>query len=138
MAGFWQRAAARQPLLLVFDDLHRADVPSLRLLEFVAAELRAAPLIILSTYRDAEVTRTHPLSESLSQASRHAPLQRLKLGGFSESETAHFIDSTAEGWAPKLAAVLHERTDGHPLFLVEMTRYLEENLVGGAQRADAR
>ena len=43
IAGFWQRAAARQPLLLVIDDLHRADVPSLRLLEFVMAESARKP-----------------------------------------------------------------------------------------------
>lgn len=57
VAAFWQRAAARQPLLTVLDDLHRADVPSLRLLEFVAAELRATRLMILDTCRDAETRR---------------------------------------------------------------------------------
>jgi predicted ATPase len=45
VAGFWQRAASRQPLLLVFDDLHRADVPSLKLLEFVMAEAGRSRLL---------------------------------------------------------------------------------------------
>ena len=87
VAGFWQRAAGRRPLLLVFDDLHQADVPSLKLLEYVAAELRSSPLMILGTYRDAEVGRDHPLADALAQAARHTPLQRLKLGGFSATET---------------------------------------------------
>ena len=126
IAGFWQRAAARQPLLLIFDDLHQADVPSLKLLEYVAAELRASPIMILGTYRDAEVGRDHPLADALTQAARHAPLQRLKLGGFSAPETIEFIGSVAEGLSLQLAGVLHERTDGHPLFLIEMARYIEE------------
>lgn len=49
VAGFWQRAAERQPLLLVLDDLHRADVPSLRLLEFVMAEAGRCRLLVLGT-----------------------------------------------------------------------------------------
>ena len=67
IASFWQRAAARQPLLLVLDDLHRADVPSLRLLEFLMAEAQSSRLMVLGTYRDAEVPRQHPLSDTLAQ-----------------------------------------------------------------------
>jgi DNA-binding CsgD family transcriptional regulator len=126
VAGFWQRAAARRALLLIFDDLHQADVPSLKLLEYVAAELRGSPIMILGTYRDAEVGRDHPLADALAQASRHVPLQRLKLGGFSAPESIEFIGSIADGLSPQFASMLHERTDGHPLFLAEMARYLLE------------
>src|SRR5438874_2162718 len=82
IAGFWQRAAQREPLLLVFDDLHRADVPSLRLLEFVMAEAGTSRLMVLGTYRDSEVARQHPLSDTLAQLHRHAHVRRLLLGGF--------------------------------------------------------
>jgi len=121
VASFWQRAAARQPLLLVLDDLHRADAPSLRLLEFVMAEAGRCRLLVLGTYRDAEVTRQHPLTEILMQLHRHAHVQRLLLGGFSAAETAEFV--AAAGLAtPELGALMHEQTEGHPLFLAEMMR----------------
>src|SRR6266540_3239683 len=52
VVGLFKRAASVQPLLLVFDDLHAADDPSLLLLEFLARELRGAPLLVVGTYRD--------------------------------------------------------------------------------------
>lgn len=120
IAGFWRRATARQPILLVIDDLHRADVPSLRLLEFIIAEAGASRLLLLGTYRDAEVTRQHPLSDTLAELRRHAAVQRFLLGGFSPAETARFV-ATVDATAPAgLAAALHEQTEGHPLFLTEL------------------
>jgi DNA-binding CsgD family transcriptional regulator/tetratricopeptide (TPR) repeat protein len=121
VAGFWQRAAARQPLLLLFDDLHRADVPSLRLLEFVMAEAGRSRLLVLGTYRDAEVTRLHPLTDTLVQLHRHAHVRRLLLGGFSAAETAEFVAAAGLA-APELWALMYEQTEGHPLFLAEMVR----------------
>lgn len=125
IASFWQRAAARQPLLLVLDDLHCADVSSLRLLEFVARESAASRVLLLGTYRDAEVTRTHPLSDTLGLLARQAGTQRLKLVGFSADETAQFIGAVGKNLPADLAAAMHERSDGHPLFLVEMARLLD-------------
>ncbi|MEO5698584.1 MAG: AAA family ATPase [Burkholderiaceae bacterium] len=126
ITGFWQRAAADQPLLLVFDDLHCADVPSLRLLEFVASDSAASRVLLLGTFRDAEVTRSHPLSDTLALLSRQAGTQRLKLGGFSQEETAQFIGGVGSGLSPGLAVAMHKRSEGHPLFLAEMTRLLDE------------
>jgi DNA-binding CsgD family transcriptional regulator len=123
VAGFWQRAALRQPLLLVFDDLHRADVPSLKLLEFVMAEAGRNRLLVLGSYRDAELGALHPLSQTLLQLQRHAQVQRLLLGGFSAAETAEFVAAAGLS-APELGVLMHERSEGHPLFLAEMVRDL--------------
>lgn len=120
IAGFWRRAAARQPLLLVIDDLHRADVPSLRLLEFVMAEADTSRLLVIGTYRDSEVTRQHPLSDTLAELHRHTAVQRFLLGGFSPAETAEFLATADATASAELAAALHEQTEGHPLFLTEL------------------
>ena len=64
IAAFLKNAGRRQPLVLVLDDLHWADHPSLPLLEFVARELANARLLIIGTYRDVELSRQHPLSRS--------------------------------------------------------------------------
>ena len=57
LASFLQEAAAAQPLVLILDDLHAADEASLRLLQFVARELRGAALLVVGTYRDADLRR---------------------------------------------------------------------------------
>jgi len=124
IAGVWQRIATRQPLLLIFDDLQCADVATLKLLEHVALECSTTRIMLLGTYRDSEVTRCHPLSDTLSALTRYGRLTRLRLSGFSEHETAAFV--AAVRGAPSLAQSLHERTEGHPLFLAEVTRLLED------------
>lgn len=131
IAGFWRRAAARQPLLLVIDDLHRADVPSLRLLEFVMVEAAESRLMLLGTYRDAEVVRQHPLSDTLAELGRHVSVQRLLIGGFTPAETAEFVAGATGATSAHLAAMLHEQTDGHPLYLAELAH--EMRLSPGAE-----
>ena len=123
IAAFWRRAAVRQPLLIVLDDLHWADVPSLRLLEFVIAEAGTSRVMVLGTYRNLQVARQHPLSDTLAELHRHVQVQRLTLGGFSSAETAQFVAAAGIG-STELAAALHAQTEGHPLFLAELAREL--------------
>ena len=62
---FLKNAAQSQPLVLVLDDLHWADKPSLLLLQFLARELASTQserLLVLGSYRDVELSRQHPLS----------------------------------------------------------------------------
>jgi len=61
LAGFFRAAAARRPLLLVLDDLHWADAPSLVALRFLSRELEHAGPLVLGAYRHVEVDRGHPL-----------------------------------------------------------------------------
>ncbi len=61
---FLKSASQKQPIMLVLDDLHWSDRPSLLLLEFVARELSGARLLLVGTYRDVELNRRHPLAQS--------------------------------------------------------------------------
>ena len=121
----WQRMAAEGSLLLILDNLHWADPSSLRLLSFLAAELGGHRLILLGTYRQTELSREHALGDSLADLTRCPAYQRLQLSGFSRDETAQFLHSvTGASPSPEVVAAIHERTEGHPLFLVETVRYL--------------
>jgi predicted ATPase len=70
VAMFLRNAGARQPLMLILDDLHAADTPSILLLRFVARELGEARVLLLGAYRDIELDRDHPLSAALAEVSR--------------------------------------------------------------------
>jgi DNA-binding CsgD family transcriptional regulator len=133
IAGFWQRAAARQPVLLVLDDLHQADVPSLKLLEFVLAEAGQSRLMVVATYRDAQVVRQHPLADTLAQLHRYSRVLRLLLGGFSRAESVEFVAAVGVA-SSEVALTLHDQTDGHPLFLTELTRDLLQPRVAPPRR----
>jgi DNA-binding NarL/FixJ family response regulator len=133
--GFWKRAAADQPLLLVLDNLHWADASSLRLLEFIAPDLASSRMLVVVTYRDMELSRKHPLSGTLGELSRQQGFERLRLTGLSREETASMMALAAGGSVPTLlVGEIHSRTEGNPLFVAEMTRLLvQEHLLVAAQ-----
>ncbi len=59
---FLKNAARTQPLMLVLDDLHWADRPSLLLLQFLVRRLTESQILVLGCYRDVELSRRHPPS----------------------------------------------------------------------------
>ena len=125
ISGFWRRATASQPVLLILDDLHWADASSLRLLEFIAADLASIRLLLVFTYRDIELTRRHPLSETLASLARHRGFERRRLAGLSRAETDAMIRvHTGVPASDALLDLVLERTDGNPLFIAEMIRLL--------------
>ncbi|MFQ6026272.1 MAG: helix-turn-helix transcriptional regulator [Dehalococcoidia bacterium] len=136
VTSFLKKSARRQALVIVLDNLHRADQPSLLLLEFLAQEIADSLLLVLGTYRDVEVTARHPLSRSLGELTRQLSFQRLPLLGLGEAEVADFISSRF-GFAspPSLVQAAHAKTEGNPLFMTEVTRlFLQEGLTEGQAR----
>jgi DNA-binding CsgD family transcriptional regulator/tetratricopeptide (TPR) repeat protein len=125
LAGFLRAAAARRPLLLILDDLHWADAPSLALLRFAGRELEDAGLLVVGVYRHGEVGGEHPLLATLADLTRGQRRRRLLLGGLDQREVASFVALvTGAEPSPGLAAAVHEQTDGNPFFVTEVVRLL--------------
>ena len=122
------RASAVRPMILVFDDLHWADKPTLLMLRHVMRASNAAFLCIVGTYRDSELARTHPLAEMLADLRRETAVVRLSLRGLEEAHIKGLIDAfIGSGDAsPQLASVVADSTDGNPFFVGEMLRHLTE------------
>jgi DNA-binding NarL/FixJ family response regulator len=124
LAGFLRAAAARRPLLVVLDDLHWADAPSLALLRFLGRELEGAGLLVVGIYRHTEVDRGHPLLATLADLTRGRG-RRLMLSGLDEREVASFVALVAGVEpSPELASAVHRQTDGNPFFVTEVVRLL--------------
>lgn len=127
VVGFWRMAAQRAPLLLIFEDLHWADPTSLRLFAFLAAELEDCGLLVIGTYRDTELSRQHPLFETLGELARSSAFRRLELTGLSSHETEQWMTAASGGAASAgFVSAMHARTEGHPLYLEEMLRFMME------------
>jgi hypothetical protein len=122
-ARFLKSAASAQALLLVVDDLHAADEPSLLLLRYLARDLRGAPLLVIGTYRDVEVWRSPGIGESLGELLREGQLTTLR--GLARDDVKELIGDLV-GAAPSEATALavHEATEGNPLFVREAVRLL--------------
>jgi tetratricopeptide (TPR) repeat protein len=118
-------AARTEPLVLVLEDLHAADTPSLLLLRFLTDQIVDAPLLILATYRDVELTPEHPLTATVGELTRHPSVQRIQLRGLVEVDVARFVAAvTGVAPPPPLASALHRETGGNPLFIGEAVRLL--------------
>lgn len=118
--------AAAQPLVLLLDDLHWADQDSLDLLDFATRHLTASPLLILVTYRSEEVHRDRPLFSFLPTLQRNRPMEMIGLGLLALDDTARLVEAYHGPCTPQLARYLYERSEGHPLFLVQLLNDLVE------------
>jgi tetratricopeptide (TPR) repeat protein len=123
VTGLFKQAALVQPLLLVLDDLHAADDPSMLLLEFLARDLRGVRLLVLGTYRDVAVDRPEGIGDAIGPLVREGQL--VNLGGLDRNAVKNLIEalSGVEPSEAKVAAV-HEATEGNPLFVREAVRLL--------------
>ena len=127
-------ACGNQALVLVLDDLHWADAPSLRLLEFLAPEIADIPLLLVGTYRATELSRQHPLSNTLGGLARAPHIDRVDLPGLSVEEAHAFITAAAGTKPPAwFTRSLHQQTEGNPLFLREIVRFLEQQGILNAE-----
>jgi DNA-binding CsgD family transcriptional regulator len=137
IARFLVNTSRRQAMVLVLDDLHWADVPSLRLLEFLAQEMADSRLLVVGTYRETELSRQHRLSDTLGALTRVPHALRLHLSGLNADDVRRFVASSA-GMVPPawLTSAIHSQTEGNPLFVREVVRFLaQEGHFSGAASA---
>jgi tetratricopeptide (TPR) repeat protein len=132
-------AAAQGPLVLILDDLHGADHPSLLLLGFLAVHLRDSPILVIGTYREAEARLDPQLANSLGEIIRHG--QRLPLRGLRERDVGAVVERVAGRRPPdRVLRAIHHATEGNPFFIDEVVRLLsaEGTLDDAAQVATVR
>jgi DNA-binding SARP family transcriptional activator/tetratricopeptide (TPR) repeat protein len=126
VAGLLRRLADTRPLLVVVDDLHWADVPSLSLLAFLTAELNDTRLVVVGTYRDVEALAGRPLADTLGALAREPVVERIPLGGLDRAGVAQLIGHTIGGRpAQPLVDAVADRCGGNPFFITELLRLLQ-------------
>lgn len=123
LAAFLTGASAVAPLVLILDDLHAADVPSLLALTFLARELPQHRILMLGTFREIEAGRVGERIELLDRIARRG--SRLPLGGLSEDDIRRLIElAFVTSPAASVVRALHRRTEGNPFFVDEVVRLL--------------
>jgi predicted ATPase len=124
-AAFLRCASEAEPLMLVVDDLHAADTPSLLLLRFLTRELRQARIVLVSAYRDTERSPDDALAVAVAELRREPIARLIPLGGLTLPEVAHCIEVIV-GASPseEVAVAMHRETEGNPLFVSELVRLL--------------
>lgn len=126
-----QATAALGPVVIVLDDLHWADTPSLSLLRHVVGSSEPLALLIIGTYRHNELSVNHPLADTLAALRREQGVERVVMAGLSDTELVAVVEAVAgqrlEGAELALGRALYRETDGNPFFAWEMLTHLAES-----------
>ena len=129
------RIAEKTPLLILLDDLHWADSASINLLFHLGRRISEHPILILGSYRSAEVAigrggERHPLEKVLAEFKRYYGDVTLDLDKAVEEEgvafVSQFLETEPNALENSFKAQLYQHTGGHPLFTVELLRNMQE------------
>jgi len=106
---------AAEPSVVVFEDVHWADEATLDVVRLLARRLANAPILLVLSYREHELDRSHPLRVVLGDLPGSGQVTRLELSGLSPLGVAELA-----GPGPVDAGELHRRTGGNPFFVTEV------------------
>jgi tetratricopeptide (TPR) repeat protein len=129
VSSFLANASGSHPIVLVLDDLHFADTPTLRLLQHLTRHLAESRLLVLGTYDEVVLHGRHPLAQVLVELRREHRYERIALRSLSVEEVGQVVVALAEDnleLAPGVIKTLHHHTEGNPFFVEEVIRHLLE------------
>jgi DNA-binding SARP family transcriptional activator len=118
--------AARQPVLVVLEDLHWADEMSARLLAFVGRRLVGRPVIVVLTAREEEIIDTPALGQAITDLQREGCVTTLTLRPLSRSDTLDLVRELARvgdaAALDRLGEHAWAASEGNPFVAVETVR----------------
>ncbi len=127
---FLENIAGGRPLVLLLDDLHWADKPTLLMLRHIVRSAEAAALMVVGTYRETDLDRQHPLTEVLADLRREPGHERILLRGLDVAETEALLQTVAphevSPGTQAFAEAVHRETEGNPFFLHEIVQHFKE------------
>ncbi len=135
-----RRAAAHRPILLVLDDLHWADKPTVQLIRHLASSADGIAMMIVASYRPTDISASHPLAESFSLLHRCNGVEFVGLAGLDDRDLLDLMEAAAgheldaDGIA--LRDAIAAETNGNAFFVTEILRHLAES--GATTHLDGR
>ena len=120
--------AATRPVVVVVDDLHWADKPTLLLVRHLLRATAELPILLLGTYRDTELSPNQPLAGVLADLRREQLIERIALDGLREEDVGELCLATVGRDLPiEVVAAVHRQTQGNPFFVGEVLHHLADS-----------
>jgi serine/threonine protein kinase/tetratricopeptide (TPR) repeat protein len=124
-----QELSERQPLLVFLDDVHWADVSTTDLLLYIGRQMDQLRLLLVTTFRTAELySSNHPFLQLHREMQMRRLSREIPLEFFSAAEIREYLDLRFPGhsFPDELAQKLAQLTEGNPLFVADLLRYMQE------------
>ncbi len=132
MAEAIEKLAEKSPVLLVLEDLHWSDYSSLDLVSYLARRQDPAHLMVIGTYRPVDVILAgHPIKSVKRELQAHRLCHELPLEYLTEEDVTQYLGTRFPGqyFPTRLRRTIYRRTEGNPLFMVNLVQYLIDQKV---------
>jgi predicted ATPase len=129
LAVFLQEMSRQHPLVVFLDDVHWVDPSSVDLLAYLGSKCAAWRLLLVLTYRPSELLRSeHPFGAVKLELQGRGVCREITLHFLRRKDVDRYLALAFAGhdFPEELAAVLHARTEGNPLFMVDLLCYLRD------------
>jgi DNA-binding SARP family transcriptional activator len=126
VGALFDRVSRERPLLVIVEDVHWADGPSLQLFCDLAGRSSDVRVFLLATHRDRSEDMRGELSEALASLARIDGVRRVALRALAEADVAEFVRRSSGAEGGEVSHALHALTEGTPFLLCELWRALVE------------
>ncbi len=116
-----------RPIVLFFEDVHWADASTIDLLVYLAARFERLRVLIIATYRPNELRRTnHPFLAFMHDLQSRGAGREIQVDFLTLADTTEYLalNFAQHRFPPGLAALIQDKTEGNPLFMVDLVRDL--------------
>ena len=132
-----EELSEHRPLVIFFDDLHWADVSTIDLLAYLASKFDSMRALIIATYRPSDLLLAkHPFLHVKPDLQARGVCREIKLEFLSHSEIEKYLalEFPEHRFPAELPALIHSKTEGNPLFMADLVRYLRDRGVIAEQQ----
>jgi predicted ATPase len=126
---FLHDVSRQRPLVMFLDDIHWADPSSVDLLAYLGSKCAGSRLLLLLAYRPTDILRTqHAFGAIKLELQGRGVCREIALPFLNRDDFERYLELAfaGHGFPAQLATILHARTEGNPLFMVDLVRYLRD------------
>lgn len=124
-----QELSRIQPLIFFIDDLHWADVSTIDILNYLAGRFSDMRVLVLGSYRPSDMAlRGHPFLHIRNDLQSRGLFQEIVLPFLETKDVERFLalEFPGHGFPQDFASLIHSKTEGSPLFMADLVRYLRD------------
>ncbi|HEU0176376.1 MAG TPA: AAA family ATPase [Blastocatellia bacterium] len=129
LKAFFQELSLRQPVVLFLDDIHWSDISTIDLLAFLGSKFDQLRMLIVVTYRPSELLLARsPFMQVMLDFQSRGLRREIGLRFFSRGEIERYLSVEFPGhnFPQEFPDFIQEKTEGNPLFMVDLIRYLRD------------
>jgi len=132
LAVLLEELSRERPLVVFFDDLHWSDISTIDALAYLAARFGTLRLLIVATYRPSDLALArHPFVQLKRDLQARGVCREIELGFLDRSDINRYLalQFVRHAFPPDLASLIHAKTEGSPLFMVDLVRFLRDRAI---------